>query len=307
VPSSLIRDGLVRGTLDGARGERDREPIFERVAHDGGVGQSIRWVFCEQFGEQLVERREFCAQERGLGDRGLCVLPQELFELATGVGRLVGEQVIREAAEGVEVLRGGGLGGEKRLGREIPWRPNDLVALVAERGGAEIDEHRASRVIFDDDVVRLHVAMDDADLVDRAQRIAQITEDLRRAPDRDEHVVVRRVLANDRCEVHPDDELHREVRDLLVQTERVHVHDVLVAHGGERSGFAAKALSIVRVLSSQELERARPLEVDVDGSVEHAHAAAADFFFDLEAAVDEGLGLEDRDRACLVNGHDHPA
>lgn len=162
-------------------------------------------------------------------------------------------------------------------------------------------------MVFDDDVVGLHVAVHDADLVNRAEGVAQITEDLHRAPNGNEHVVVRRVLADDHGEVHPDDELHREVRGLLVQAKRVDVDHVLVAHGGERGGFAAEALSIVRVLSSQELERARALKVHVDRAVEHAHAAAADFFFDLEASVDEGLGLEDWDRACLVSGHDHPA
>jgi hypothetical protein len=84
--------------------------ILEGVAHDGSVGQAICGVFCEKLGEQLVERRELCAQQRGLGDGGFGVLAQELFELAARVGRLVGEQLKREAAEGVEVLGGGDLG-----------------------------------------------------------------------------------------------------------------------------------------------------------------------------------------------------
>jgi len=66
-----------------------------------------------------------------------------------------------------------------------------------------------------------------------------------------------------------------------VQTDFVNRHDVWMAQASRGNRFGAQTQSDVRSAKSsngQQLHRNEPVQADLAGAIDNAHAAAADFF-----------------------------
>ena len=146
-------------------------------------------------------------------------------------------------------------------------------AAVAERlGEAEVGEEGA--VAFDQDVVRLDVAVDDAGGVGGVERFRHLAEQGDRAGRR------QRPLAVDRPpQVAAVDQPHRHDQ-LAVDLARVEDrHHRRVVEAGGEAGLAQEALAeplAVGQLAGDHLQRHRPFQAQVGGPVDHAHAAPRD-------------------------------
>jgi len=65
------------------------------------------------------------------------------------------------------------------------------------------------------------------------------------------------------------------------------VSDVAVTKPGRRFSFLKKSPQLIRaVMAGQHLQRDQPVQLDLAGEINHAHAAAAQFAFDLVTAED---------------------
>lgn len=76
------------------------------------------------------------------------------------------------------------------------------------------------------------------------------------------------------------DEFHREPGQAFVFSHLVNGDDVRVVEAGRRLGFAAKAFDesfVGKLAAEQQFDGDDPIEADLTGAVNAAHAAAGDF------------------------------
>ena len=161
-----------------------------------------------------------------------------------------------------------------------PPRRRDGGALVDRLGEAEVGEVGA--LAFDQDVVRLHVAVDDPGRVGGVERLGDLAEQRRRPRRR------QRALAVDQpAQVAALDQAHRDDQ-LAVDLARVVDRDRRrVVEPRRQPRLAQEALperGIARELAGDHLQRHRPVEAEVGGTVDDAHPATG------EAGVDPVSG-----------------
>jgi hypothetical protein len=200
---------------------------------------------------------------------------------------LAGQHLPQHDPQGVEVgLPGAGVP-ERLLGRDVVGGAEHAAVrgqalLVQGAGDPEVRDLRASLGV-DEDVLRLHVAMDDVALVRRAER----TRDLDGVGDG---------LADGQAPASLDALLERLALDVLEDDVRAAVVLARVDHGDDvrvrelRHGarLAPEALDLVGVgrdLAMQELDRHRPLEGHVERAVDRRHPARAHLGVEAVAAV----------------------
>ena len=178
-----------------------------------------------------------------------------------GVGDDPGQRLVEDAAERVDVGGGADRAAAPLLRRHVLGGADDRGAAehaaVAERlGEAEVGEEGA--VAFDQDVVRLDVAVDDAGGVGGVERFGDLAEQGDGAGRRQRPVAVDRppqVAALDQA--HRDDQLAVD----LARVEDRH-HRRMVEAGGE-PGLAQEALAeavAAGQLAGDHLQRHRPFE-----------------------------------------------
>jgi hypothetical protein len=168
--------------------------------------------------------------------------------------------------------------------RHVGRRPHDHAHFcaagrghrgIAEAGSANIFcqpevQHLDAAFVRNHDIRRLQVAMYDAFLVRRRQRVSQGTGNLNDLPDREA------ASGNQAVQWLPFDQLHRQEVDAVAFLHRVDSDNVRVVELGKRLCLTAKAaqsLRIVRHLGGQHLERYVPAQFRVGGAIDLAHAA----------------------------------
>jgi hypothetical protein len=217
------------------------------------------------------------------------------------VGLVAGQQLVEHHAHGVHV--GAGVAGpvDDELGGEVGDRADQDAAGrgVPGVGGDRLGEPEVGdlhpgprRLVGDEDVLGLDVAVDHAGAVGRGQR-------------RDDRLQEGQRLRGGHRGLGPDDvtqgvagdQLHDQVEraalDVGVLALVEDVDDVRVGEPRGGSGLAGEALDELRVVAQAAvhgLDRADPVEADVDGLVDGSHPAARDPCTDPVAAVEEAPG-----------------
>ena len=133
----------------------------------------------------------------------------------------------------------------------------------------------------DEDVLRLHVAVDEAGLVRRVERVGDGEQDGDRA--------LRRELAgaHEPLEVGAADEPHRDEQPAVELARLVDADDVVVLDRGLEAGLAPEAVAEPAVLgevAGQQLEGDRAAQRQLHGLIDDSHAAAAEHGFDAVAS-----------------------
>jgi hypothetical protein len=241
----------------------------------------------------------------GRGRVALHVGAQDLHGVVVGEGRRAGQQLVEDAAQGVDVgpavelavlagglLRGHVLGrahGHAAAGERA--RAGAVLGLVHDLGQAEVGDPGLA-VGRDHDVPGLEVAVDDAPGVGVVQGPGHLLDQLQALAD------VERLAGDDLVERVALDVVHGVVGLALEGLELVDGHDVGVLELGGAGGLAVEALHLLGrgVLGGeQHLHGHHPAELRVQGLVDHAVGPAADLVQDF--VVGEGL---DRGQAHLA-------
>ena len=204
---------------------------------------------------------------------------------------VAGEALVGQARERVLV----GLGVHRPpldlLGRHVGDRPQECRRAGDPRLGehplrqAEVTQVRVlpttSAAHRQEDVARLHVAVDQSRLVGRVEGARNLGHDPRRAGR-----LERAVAADQRRKVHPVDEAHRDVQHAVRLAGVVHRDHVRVVERARRPRLAEEPLAELLLagdLRGNDLQRDLPPQADVLGAVHHAHPAATDDLLDLVA------------------------
>ena len=261
--------------------------------------------------------RESLERRRSFGARELDEVEGALRAIA--VGRMAREDVIEDRAEAVDV---GALVepldlAARLLGRHVGRRAHDVALLREERrvvARAPRTDHRLRRVgvvratddlreapvhdedlaeASDHDVGGLQVAVQDAALVREGHRLRCAHQRLEEAGRRP--LLARRLVGQERCEVAPAHQLHREVRPSTgVQPDVVHGDDARVVELAGHLGLGQEALDALGVRRiGERLHRDAAIELEVLGLVHRAHPAAADFFSDAVALLARRAPLDE--------------
>ena len=168
-------------------------------------------------------------------------------------------------------------------------------------GDAEVRHDDPAAAAFQQDVVRLDVAVNDAESVRGAERVGGFHEDAARFL-RGQASPALQPLGQ-RLTV---DEGHHEVDEAVrAFTHRVDRHDVRVRYPRGRLRFAQEAdpdLLPEGQLGRQHFDGHLPLEPLVPGVIDHSHSAPADFAFDGIGGT-ERLGQAAAQRAVGSLGH----
>jgi hypothetical protein len=200
-----------------------------------------------------------------------------------------GEQLVEHDADRVPVAGGARLAGGL-LGRRVRRRPDQRPVRAADLGDQpEIDEHHA-RLVRDEDVRRLDVAVEPVSGVQRGDPLRELRE--RRA----EPVLVAR-RADVGSKVHGVEHLHREEPDSALAMKLVQPDQVRVRDPGERAHLALEPLQRRGRRIADRLERHAHLPPVVERLEDHAHRARPDAAPDLEPL---------RARECDRIGGGHP-
>jgi hypothetical protein len=220
-------------------------------------------------------------------------------------GQAAGEHLVEDDAERVEVGRRGRLLPQRLLGRHV-LRRAEHGALGGERGllhqageaeVEDLDEVLAAAAIEEVDVVGLEVAVDDAEVVGAGERGADLLEDVGDARDGD------RPAGDDLVERDAVEELHHQVGHPVVGLAVVvDVDDVRVVDAVRRARLAEEPRpQVVGVLPRKEdLDRHDPVDQEVPGPVDDAHAARAELLFEPEPPVDDPSQKRVRHRVLLA-------
>ena len=199
------------------------------------------------------------------------------------------EQLVEHGADRVDVRGGGDLLAPRLLRREIAGRAEDGAlereprALVTD-GDPEVAELEHS-VAAEQEVLRLHVPVDETGGVGGRERRAHLDTELRRFGRRQ-----RPVARDELRERLPLDVLHCDEGTALVLADVEDPHDVGMRQPRRETGLADEAPPQVLVPSEvlrQPLERHGPVELDVLGEVDGGHRAVAERPDELVAAGDE--------------------
>ena len=222
-------------------------------------------------------------------------LREHANEIVTAVRRLPRETAVEHAAEGE--LIGAGIDVQQSarlLGRDVARRADEQPLLrhrgrsVAETRHAEVDEDGVVVALGrEEDVGRLHVAVDDPRRVSLGERLREPSAHLHRRS--------RGQLAeapHARGERLAFDPAHRQEGAVV---PRVAVRDVTddarVLEAREHLGFAQEALAHVARGCVQHLDRDGLARLAIERAVDGGHATAPALTDDLEPIRDEGAGL----------------
>ena len=201
---------------------------------------------------------------------------------------LARKQGVEDRPQAVDVGRRGDRSAMPRrlLGAHVCRRSQDhagsrhLEVGLDPLGQAEVGDVRMPLVI-DQDVGRLQVAMQDAPHMGMVHSLGRLGQKRCRGPG---IVLEGRELLG---EVSPLDELHAEVLLTLMVANFINRHDPRVIQQCDGLGLVLESPQL-RVVSQHagpdHLEGDRPVEADLAGLVDHAHAAAAQFPVDLIVA-----------------------
>jgi hypothetical protein len=170
-------------------------------------------------------------------------------------------------------------------------------------GDAEVREDRAR--LFDDDVVRLDVAVDDADPMGRGQRRCQLLDEVDLAAQGPGVAPGRVDVLHHRAQGRPAQELHGDEQLLAVLAEVVDPAHVRVRDPTGQPDLLAQPLPVVGIsgqLDVEQLERDGLLELVIEHLEHRAHAADPERADDL-VAVGEQVALFERRRVapCRVD------
>ena len=267
----------------GAPGVPSRRPRSraQRVRELAGGGEALRGLLRERAADERVERDEL---GRALERRGILVESrrEDRRRAVAGEDAPAGQGLVEQRPRGEEVGPRVDRVAEDLLGRHVARRSHDeagsreLSARVGARDGlagrlvreAEVDESPAVR--GEEEVRRLHVAVDDARVVQRGEGLEQVEGQ------RDRLFGGQRPALQPRRQGLAGEQLHDDVGLGVVLADLVDRAEVRVAHpgGGPRLAQEAAARRVVGAL--QDLERDVPAERLVLGEVHSAHAALAD-------------------------------
>ena len=155
----------------------------------------------------------------------------------------------------------------------------------------------------DEHVARLDVAMQDAALVRRRQRVTQLEADVHRVGHAD-----RATHGQDPFQRAAFQELHHEVWRAVFGLARVEpLNDARVARDAQRARFEQQALTRLERLDlfgDQQLDGDGARRVQVLGFEHRARAAARDFALQTIATIDDRAHVE-RERATRVGFRRH--
>ena len=188
----------------------------------------------------------------------------------------------------VEPLLPGGLFGRHVIGSadRDPGRRQRRGRNAHDVRHPEVGEQRATRVVVDEDVGRLHVAVHDAALVGMVERPADL-------PCHAQRGVERRPLLRERAlQRGPAHERHDEERDPVAHAKIVHRHDVRVSEGCGERGFLLKASPAHfagRHLERQDLDGDHVPQRHVPRAVDESHPPGAHRAEQLVAIADGAL------------------
>ena len=148
---------------------------------------------------------------------------------------------------------------------------------------AEVGKQRPARVVVDEDVGRLYVAVHDATPVGMVQRRADLPRDAQR---RVERRPLLRERALQRGTAH---ERHDEERDPRAHAEVVHGHDMRVGEGRGERGFLLEASQPHFAgghFGRQDLDRDHVTQCHVPRAIDESHPPGAHCAEELVAIAD---------------------
>ena len=206
-----------------------------------------------------------------------------------------GEREVPDDAERVEIARRvNGLAGDL-LWTRVVWTSRDR-AVAGSRVGvrrardAEVGHHRASRRALDEDVVGLHVAMDEAARVGVGQRPRSLAEDACRLMWRE-----RSAVGDPLGERFAGNVRHDEVDEALRFVDPMDRDDVGMGEARGHLRFANELLASFgqhRQLRRQHFDRDLARQPDLARQIHDAHAAAAELPLEGILAGEGGLKLD---------------
>ncbi len=196
----------------------------------------------------------------------------------TGEGRLASTRGVQHAAEAEQVGAVIDLLAARLLGRHVLRRAGDDAALrqrgvVGGAGQTEVGDLNALDLVFEQNVGRFDVAVDQPLGVRRRQAGGHLNADAQNGADVERPVAVQPLLQGDAGHV-----FHDQVGNAVGLVNAVDGDDVLVADGGGGASLARKppsrrdAMSHVR---RQHLDRHVAMQRRVERLEHHAHAAPA--------------------------------
>ncbi len=217
-------------------------------------------------------------------------------------GRLAAEEGEERRAHGVNIGSGGDARCVVRLLRghvlRCPERDaggGELIArLLVQEGAREAEIGELDAVVrrADQDVLGLHVAMDDVRLVRRGEAERGLVDDPQRL------VLEERTLGEERLGRRPLDELHDEVEEAVLVAHVLRADEVRVVDLRREPRLANEPLDVARILPDESrrerLHGDGEVEREVMAEVDGAHAALSDPPDEADAAEDAAL-VGDRD------------
>jgi hypothetical protein len=295
--------------------------LVERGDDGVGAADAISRLLGQQLADERVELLRDLRVALDRRDRLHLHVAAHHLELRAAVERqLAGDDLVQHDAEGIEVAAPIQRRAAQDLRRDVLHRTRHPAALFVAHAADEAEVDELDDAVFgvgvlgggaasgrrsDEDVLRLHVVMDEAAGVDVLERAAHL---------HDEGVeLLEREGGGKRGEVAAFDVLHGEERQVLRldDTEVEHAREVGVAQFGERLELVAEVLQrLVAPLALHGLEReprvvAVGVEVVLD-EVDLAHAAPPEVADDPVAVVDDLPLFEERETSRHVSTERHP-
>ncbi len=301
-----LAPGPLGDRLDDAGGTHaDRlagRPASQVIRQHGGRGVAIGRVLLQAFQADQFE----VARNLGIPLRWRFRRPGphgvERIDHALAAKRgLAGHQRVEDRAQAINVRRQGDRPTATRrlLGAHVGRRAQDraagrqLVVGLDQLGQAEVGDVGVP-VSVDQDIGRLQVAVEDSAHVSVLNGVGRLDHQGR---DGAMVVAVRGELLR---EVAPDDQLHAEVALTFVLADFIHGDDAGVVEKRDGLGLVLKPTQLGVVGQEpglHHLEGDRPVEADLPGPVDHAHAAPPQLF--LQQVVAEITNIRAR-RQCLL-------
>jgi hypothetical protein len=254
----------------------------------GGGGEAVVGVLGEEAEDGVFEvLGKVGAVGTGRNRRRVQVLGEDGERVVAVEGQAAGGELVQHDAEGVEVGAAVELLAQRLFRRHVvdgagdAALAGDVDAALADRE-PEVDEldRGVALAVGVEDIGGLEVAVDEAVLVGVVEGLADVDCDLDRLLE---------VFGPTLLEARTLEELHDEVGHVLVLADVVDRDHVRVAEGGDRARLAEEALAGVADLAvgAHDLDRHRPLELDVPGAEDDAHSAAADLLVEAVAVGED--------------------
>ena len=171
-------------------------------------------------------------------------------------------------------------GAVEQLGREIERRsgPRPGARRTQDLSGSEVHQDQAAVARAAHHVLRLHVAVNDARVVHRRQRPAQVLSPSQRLAGAARPLAVDRVVQR-----RAFDEIHPEAEPAAVHVGAVHHHHVEMPHAHQHAGFLQHAGPVADV-GLQQLQGHVVAQPEIAREEHFAKHALADLLDQLEVA-----------------------